>query len=94
MTKIGKNLARFREAIYRHDEINPTHKAWGIGLSSFDMKRLGFDEGEELWPGIIVQCDYGQSAMLRVLCEGQHDDKGLATEVEAREMVHAVGAEA
>jgi len=91
MSAIGKNLRRFREAVYRHDELNPTHKAYGIGLSHFDMQRLGFDEGETLWPGITVHADGGQSATLRVLCDGEHVGEGVQAEAE---VTRAVGAEA
>ena len=50
--KIAANLRRFKEAVNAHDRENPTHNAYGIGLSHFDLERLGFGEGEELWPGI------------------------------------------
>lgn len=84
-SKIGKNLRRFKEAIHRHDEINRTHKAWGIGLSAFDMERLGFEENETLWPGIVVQADGGQSAMCRVLCDGSHAGEGEHVEATVRD---------
>jgi hypothetical protein len=45
-SKVGKNLRAFQIALNAHDRENPTHNAWGIGLSHFDMERLGFDEGE------------------------------------------------
>lgn len=93
-SKIAKNLARFRQAVFRHDEINPTHKSHGIGMARFDMDRLGFEEGEELWPGIVVQADGGQSGNLRVLCDGEHDNEGHAEAVESREATRAIGVEA
>ena len=62
--KIAKNLERFAIAIAAHDRENPTHTAFGIGLSHFDMERLGFDEGEEVLPGITIQCDSGVSGQL------------------------------
>ena len=40
--KIAKNLERFAQAVAIHDRENPTHTAWGIGLSHFDLERLGF----------------------------------------------------
>ena len=71
--KVARNLERFRIAVNSHDRLNPTHNAYGIGLSHFDLQRLDFDEGETLWPGITVHADGGQSAMFRVLCDGTHD---------------------
>ena len=53
--KIAKNLERFARAVASHDRENPTHTAWGIGLSHFDMERLSFEEGEEVLPGITIQ---------------------------------------
>ncbi len=94
MTPVGENLERFRQAVASHDRENPTHKAWGIGLAHFDMERLGFDEGEELWPGITIHADGGQTANLRVLCDGEHDDKKETAEAQGREMLHAVVQEA
>jgi len=72
--KVAKNLQRFAEALDRHDRENPTHHAWGIGLSFFDLERLGFEEGEEILPGITVQVDGGVSGNFRILCDGLHDD--------------------
>lgn len=89
-TKVAKNLERFRVAVAAHDRENPTHTAWGIGLSHHDMERLGFDEGETLWPGIVVQADGGQSGNLRVLCDGKHAGERQAE----TETVRAVGVEA
>lgn len=85
--KIAKNLERFVQAVAAHDRENPTHTAWGIGLSHFDMERLGFEEGEEIIPGITIQTDGGVSGNFRVLCDGQHDE-GKATSQE--EVVEAV----
>lgn len=92
--KIAVALERFRAGVFRHDEINSTHKAYGIGLAAFDVERLGFEHGEELWPGIVLEIDGGQTSNFRVLCDGQHGGKEQATEVQAREMIHAVGVEA
>jgi hypothetical protein len=85
--KIAKNLERFVQAVAAHDRENPTHTAWGIGLSHFDMERLGFEEGEEIIPGIKIQTDGGVSGNFRVLCDGQHDE-GLVESQE--EVVEAV----
>lgn len=73
-SKIAKNLERFAQAVAAHDRENPTHTAWGIGLSHFDMERLGLEQGEEILPGITIHMDGGQSANFRVLCDGQHDE--------------------
>ena len=84
-SKIAKNLERFAQAIAAHDRENPTHTAYGIGLSHFDMERLGFDEGEEVLPGITIHADNGVTGNFRVLCDGQHNQD----EEEVEEVVEA-----
>jgi hypothetical protein len=74
-SKIAKNLERFAIAISAHDRENPTHTAYGIGLAHFDMERLGFDEGEEVLPGITIHVDSGVSGNFRVLCDAEHDEQ-------------------
>jgi hypothetical protein len=86
-SKIAKNLKAFQIAINAHDRENPTHNAWGIGLAHFDMERLGFDEGEEVLPGIVIQADQGVTGNFRVLCDGDHDAE---LEQEEAEVVEAV----
>jgi len=86
-SKIAKNLQAFQIAINAHDRENPTHNAWGIGLAHFDMERLGFDEGEEILPGITIQTDGGVSGNFRVLCDGDHDEE---LEEQESEVVEAV----
>ncbi len=85
--KIAKNLERFVQAVAAHDRENPTHTAWGVGLSHFDMERLGFEEGEEIIPGITIQTDGGVSGNFRVLCDGQHDEDVVESEEEVVEAV-------
>jgi hypothetical protein len=85
--KIAKNLERFVQAVAAHDRENPTHTAWGIGLSHFDMERLGFEEGEEIIPGIKIQTDGGVSGNFRVLCDGQHDEGMVESQEEVVEAV-------
>jgi hypothetical protein len=85
--KIAKNLERFAIAIAAHDRENPTHTAYGIGLSHFDMERLGFEEGEEVLPGITIQCDSGVSGNFRVLCDGDHDEELTEAEEQAVEAI-------
>ncbi|HEV7944083.1 MAG TPA: hypothetical protein VGP17_14940 [Solirubrobacteraceae bacterium] len=85
--KIAKNLERFVQAVAAHDRENPTHTAWGIGLSHFDMERLGFEEGEEIIPGITIQTDGGVSGNFRVLCDGQHDEGIVESQEEVVEAV-------
>ena len=85
--KIAKNLERFVQAVAAHDRENPTHTAWGIGLSHFDLERLGFEEGEEIIPGIRIQTDGGVSGNFRVLCDGQHDEGKVESEEEVVEAV-------
>lgn len=86
-SKVGKNLRAFQMALNAHDRENPTHTAWGIGLAHFDMERLGFDEGEEILPGITIQSDGGVSGNFRVLCDGDHD---AGVEEQETEVVEAV----
>ena len=86
-SKIAKNLERFAQAIAAHERENPTHNAWGIGLAHFDMERLGLEEGEEILPGITIQCDSGVSGNFRVLCDGQHDEGREESETEVVEAV-------
>jgi hypothetical protein len=86
-SKIAKNLERFAQAVAAHDRENPTHTAWGIALAHFDMERLGFEEGEEVLPGITIHGDGGVSGNFRVLCDGQHDEEREAAEAEIVEAV-------
>src|SRR5688572_11935299 len=88
-SKIAKNLKAFQIALNAHDRENPDHTAYGIGLAHFDLERLGFDEGEEVLPGITIHADGGVTGNFRVLCDGQHDDN--VEEVEEQEVVEAVG---
>jgi hypothetical protein len=90
--KIAKNLERFAQAVAAHDRENPTHTAYGIGLAHFDLERLGFEEGEEVLPGITIHTDGGVSGNFRVLCDGQHDER--AVEQEEQEVLDAVAREA
>ena len=91
-SKHAKNLERFRQAVNSHDRENPDHNAHGIGLSHFDMERLGYDEGETLWAGITIHgIDKQQTGNLRVLCDGEHD--GDKAESEEKEMVRVGGRE-
>src|ERR1044072_8698193 len=86
-SKIADNLRRFVIAINVHDRENPTHTAYGIGLNPFDMGRLGFDEGEQVLPGITIQADSGVTGNFRVLCDGDHLEELEAAEEEVVEAV-------
>jgi hypothetical protein len=86
-SKIAKNLERFVIAVAAHDRENPTHTAWGIGLNHFDLERLGFEEGEEVLPGIVIQTDRGVTGNFRVLCDGQHDEELEEAEEEVLDAV-------
>jgi hypothetical protein len=90
-TKIAKNLERFAQAVAAHDRENPTHSAHGIGLAHFDMERLGFEEGEEILPGITIHADSGVTGNFRVLCDGQHDE---GREESEEEVVEAISTQA
>src|ERR1044072_2360165 len=74
-SKIAKNLKAFQIAINAHVSHHPTHNAYGIGLAPFDRDRRGFDEGEEILPGITIHADDGVTGNFRVLCDGQHDEE-------------------
>jgi hypothetical protein len=87
-SKIAKNLERFAQAVNAHDRENPSHTAYGIGLAHFDLERLGFEEGEEVLPGITIHADGGVTGNFRVLCDGEHDEESeTAAEQEAVEAV-------
>ena len=87
-SKVAANLRAFAIALNSHDRENPDHNAYGIGLAHFDLERLGFDEGEEVLPGITIHVDGGTSGNFRVLCDGLHDEE--VEEVEEAEVVEAV----
>ena len=90
VSKVAKNLQAFQIALNAHDRENPDHTAYGIGLAYFDMERLGFDEGEEILPGIPIHADNGVTGNFRVLCDGDHDE---ALEAEEAEVVEAVASQ-
>jgi hypothetical protein len=93
ISKVAANLQRFRVGVAAHDRENPTHDpAYGIGVSHFDLERLGFDEGEELWPGIAIHTDGKASGNFRVLCGLNHGEES-AREA-AVETTRAVGVDA
>jgi hypothetical protein len=85
--KIAKNLERFAQAVAAHDRENPTHTAYGIGLSHFDMERLELDEGEEILPGITIHADSGVTGNFRVLCDGDHEEELTEAEEQAVEAI-------
>ena len=86
-SKIANNLRAFRIGVNSHDRENPTHTAFGIGLAPFDLERLGFDEGEEVLPGITIHSDNGVTGNFRVLCDGEHLEEREAEEAEVVEAV-------
>ena len=86
-SSIAKNLRAFQIGVNSHDRENPTHTAYGIGLAHFDMERMGFDEGEEVLPGITIHADDGVTGNFRVLCDGEHLKE---VEAEQAEVVDAV----
>lgn len=86
-SKVAKNLRAFQIALNAHDRENPTHTAYGIGLAHFDMERLGFDEGEEILPGITIHADGGETGNFRVLCDGDHLEEREAEEAEVVDAV-------
>jgi hypothetical protein len=86
-SKVAKNLRAFQIGVNSHDRENPTHTAYGIGLAAFDMERLGFDEGEEILPGITIHADGGVTGNFRVLCDGDHLEEREAEEADTVEAV-------
>ncbi|HZO36487.1 MAG TPA: hypothetical protein VFB41_06375 [Solirubrobacteraceae bacterium] len=86
-SKVAKNLQAFQIGVNAHDQNNEC-TAWGIGLAHFDLERLGFDEGETILPGIVVQTDGGMSGNFRILCDGGHEE--LEEEAESSDIVEAV----
>src|SRR3954452_5397163 len=86
-SKVAKNLRAFQIGINSHDRENPTHNAYGIGLAHFDLERLGFDEGEEILPGITIHADGGETGNFRVLCDGDHLEEREAEEAEVLDAV-------
>ena len=85
MNKIAANLERFRQGVAGHDRENPDHTSYGIGVSAFDLERLGFEDGETLWPGITITVDGGQSGNFRVLCDGEHTGPGAREREQAEQ---------
>ncbi|MHB1537401.1 MAG: hypothetical protein ACYCUM_09180 [Solirubrobacteraceae bacterium] len=85
--KIAKNLERFAQAVAAHDRENPTHSAYGIGLAHFDLERLGFEEGEEILPGITIHADSGGTGNFRVLCDAEHDEGRAESQREVLEAI-------
>ncbi|MHB8491242.1 MAG: hypothetical protein ACYDA6_03365 [Solirubrobacteraceae bacterium] len=88
--KIAKNMERFAQALAQHARENPTHTAYGIGLSYFDLERLSLEEGEEILPGITVQVDGGVSGNFRILCDGLHNDEEEDEEAVEEQVVVAI----
>ena len=89
-SKIAANLRRFRIAMKTHDVENPTHPpARGVGVSYFDLERLGFEDGEEMWYGAIIIADKGETGNFRILCDFEEDSD--ESEVEEIVRTRAIG---
>jgi hypothetical protein len=89
-SKIAYLLERLAQGVAAHDRENPSHHTWGIGMTHFDIERLGLEEGEEILPGIVLQADGGVTGAFRVLCDGDHDSE---IEEEEEEIIEAVASE-
>lgn len=89
--KVAANLRAFQIAVNSHDRENPEPHpaAYGIGMSLFDLERLGFEDGEEILPGIHISIDGGTTGNFRVICGAEHDKPEREAE-EEREMTRAV----
>jgi hypothetical protein len=81
-SKIAYLLERLAQGVAAHDRENPAHHTWGIGMTHFDIERLGLEEGEEILPGIVLQADGGVTGAFRVLCDGDHDEGAVEEEEE------------
>jgi hypothetical protein len=90
-SKIAYLLERLAQGVAAHDRENPDHNSWGIGMSHFDIERLGLEEGENILPGIVLQADGGVTGAFRVLCDGDHNGEHEEAE---EENVDAVAEEA
>jgi hypothetical protein len=88
--KIAYLLERLAQGVAAHDRENPDHHTWGIGMTHFDIERLGLEEGEEILPGIVLQADGGVTGAFRVLCDADHDQGAVEQE---EEIVDAVASE-
>jgi hypothetical protein len=85
--KIAYLLERLAQGVAAHDRENPGHHTWGIGMSNFDIERLGLEEGEEILPGIVLQADGGVTGQFRILCDGEHDEGAVEEEEEVLDAV-------
>ena len=45
-SKISYLLERLSQGVAAHDRENPGHHTWGVGMTHFDIERLGLEEGE------------------------------------------------
>jgi hypothetical protein len=88
--KIAYLLERLAQGVASHDRENPGHHTWGIGMTHFDIERLGLEDGEEILPGIVLQTDGGVTGQFRILCDGEHDQGEVQEE---EEVVEAVASE-
>lgn len=85
--KVAKNLQAFRIAVASHDRENTDHPAaYGIAMHTFDLERLGFEEGEELWSGICIYADDGTTGNFRVLCDLDKPEHEQMTRAVSREL--------
>ncbi|MEA2157781.1 MAG: hypothetical protein QOD66_161 [Solirubrobacteraceae bacterium] len=89
-SKIAYLLERLAQGVAAHDRENPEHHTWGVGMSHFDIERLGLEEGEQILPGVVLQADGGVTGAFRVLCDGDHDEE---VEEEQEEMLDAVASD-
>ncbi len=86
-SKIAYLLERLAQGVAAHDRENPGHHTWGIGMSHFDIERLGLEEGEQILPGIVLQADGGVTGAFRVLCDGDHNREQEEAEEEVLDAV-------
>ncbi len=86
-SKIALLLERFAQGVAAHNRENPEHNTWGIGMTHFDIERLGLEPGEEILPGIVLQVDDGVTGNFRILCDGEHGQDAVEEEEELMDAV-------
>jgi hypothetical protein len=96
--RIAKLLELVARAVEQHNKAYPEHHTWGIGMAWFDIEKLGLEEGEELFPGIVLHGDGGMTGQFRILCDGEHsggveeEEEETVEAVSTHEIVEPVGA--
>jgi hypothetical protein len=70
LNKEAKNFQAIYSAKKAHD-VDCQSAAKAIGLSYFDMERMGWEEGDVV-AGLPLTVDGGQAGGIRIICDGIH----------------------